>query len=76
MQKKFERGSEEAQMMVDMIHLIQNHYIVEKTDEYMDNFMKDMYEFAAKYKGVNEKLSQCLGLAMLDYIEEVRRNMK
>lgn len=73
MQKKFERGSEEAQMMVDMIHLIQNHYIVEKTDEYMDNFMRDMYEFADKYKDVNEKLSQYLGLAMLDYIEDVLR---
>lgn len=76
MQKKFERGSEEAQMMVDMIHLIQNHYIVEKTDEYMDNFMKDMYEFADKYKGVNKLLSQHLGLAMLDYIEDVRRDME
>lgn len=75
MQKKFERGSEEAQMMVDMIHLIQNHYIVEKTDEYRDNFMKDMYEYADKYKNVNEKLSQYLGLAMLNYIEEAWRNM-
>lgn len=57
-------------------YLVQNHYIVEKTDEYFNNFRKDMDEYVEKYKNVNDNLSQRLALAMMGYIEEVQRNMK
>ena len=69
MQQKFPKGSEEAQMMIDFVNLVQNHYIVEDTDEYVDNFLKDMYAYADKYKNINERLSQHMALAMLNYIE-------
>lgn len=73
--KRFERGSEEAQMMIDFINLVQDHYIVEKEQDFMDKYMGEMEKFVRKYKGVNEHLSQRLGLAMLDYIEEEQRKM-
>jgi hypothetical protein len=75
MQKRFDRGSAEAQMLVDFVNLIQNYYIVEKTDEYIDAYMKEMYAFADKYKNVNKILSERLGLAILDYIEDTRKEM-
>lgn len=75
MQKRFDRGSAEAQMLVDFVNLIQNYYIVEKTDEYIDTYMKEMYAFADKYKNVNKILSGRLGLAILDYIEDTRKEM-
>ena len=75
LQKRFDRDSAEAQMLVDFVNLIQNYYIVEKTDEYIDTYMKEMYAFADKYKNVNKILSERLGLAILDYIEDTRKEM-
>lgn len=70
MQKRFEKGSEHAQMMIDFVKLVQDFYIVEKTDEYWDKYEKRMIDFVEKYKQVDEQLAKRLGLVMVGYIDD------
>ena len=73
MQKRFEKGSEHAQMMIDFVKLIQDFYGVEDTPAYTEEYMKRMYEYVEKYKNVDYELTQHLGLGFLNYIEEKQR---
>lgn len=70
MQKRFEKGSEHAQMMIDFVKLVQDFYIVERTDEYWDKYLKRMIDFVEKYKQVDEQLAKRLGLVMVGYIDD------
>lgn len=53
MQKRFDRGSAEAQMLVDFVNLMQNNYITEEKDEYWLKLRKDFADYIDKFKDVD-----------------------
>lgn len=53
MQKRFDRGSAEAQMLVDFVNLMQNNYITEEKDEYWLKLRKDFTDYIEKFKNVD-----------------------
>ena len=53
LQKRAERGSEEAQMYVDFVNLMQNNYITEEKDEYWQKLQKDFADYIDKFKNVD-----------------------
>lgn len=53
MQKRFGRDSEEAQMLVNFVNLIQNNYITEEKDEYWEKLQKDFADYIDKFKNVD-----------------------
>lgn len=50
MQKKFEKGSEDWQMLADFNRLQSDFWIPEDSDEYWDNLIVRACEIAEKYK--------------------------
>ena len=72
MQKKFEKDSPEWLMFRDIYALIQKHYIVEESDDYWEQIVKDVAEFGEKYKG----LAVPLAVAFLNYQKEQYEKIK
>lgn len=59
MQEKFERGSEKAQMSIDLIHEIQNHNIPEDSTKYWDKLVDDAGQYIDKYSQVDYAFAMC-----------------
>lgn len=65
---KFQKGSEEFMLFQDFWKLCQKYWIVENTDNYWNDLVKESNEFVEKYKCM--ALSKCLALAFMDAKEK------
>lgn len=53
MQKKFERGSENAQMMIDFVSIIQNDHIPEDNKKYWNDVVDNAGKYIDKYATID-----------------------
>ena len=71
MEKKFEKGSSEWQMFMDYWALCQKYWKPEKTDEWWDEVIREIDNFAKKYGSTVFVRGLCMSLINKLEIEHV-----
>lgn len=72
--KKFEKGSREWYMFTDYWTLCQKFWLPENNDEYWENLVNSINDFAQKYN--NDFFARKLALALSDYLEDEAKKGK
>lgn len=69
MQKKFERGSEGAEMLTDIVRLVQNTYIPEDAQEYWDKTLSECARCIEKYSSVDRAFIEGFLMMFYEYLD-------
>lgn len=76
MQQKFPKGSECAEMLTDLVRLVQNTYIPEDKQEYWNKAYSDIANYLEKYENIDRAFVEGFSDMYFNYLDIKHKSSK